>query len=177
MSCFKEMRHATAITKLYAEQKTLIGKSGSRTLMSKTYGGPANLEKNPLSDGGSCHILTLHKKSGDNEILHTYTTDEEKADAFAAIFFPPKPPALPDMLKDTEMDPHPLPFNMPWVHQIVHRIEKTSAYKAPGNDGIPNAVLKSCVSLISPILLTCLHAILRLQYFPHSWREWTTVVI
>jgi hypothetical protein len=44
-------------------------------------------------------------------------------------------------------------------------------------DGIPNIVLKRCVDIITPILLTCLHAIIRLQYFPSAWREWMTIVL
>ena len=130
-----------------------------------------------MSDGGCCRIPTLHKKCGDNEILHTYTTDDEKADAFASIFFLPKLLSLPDTPDNAVPDPSPLPFHLPHIHQIICRIDKTSAHKAPGNDGIPNIVLKRCVPLIAPILLTCLHAILRLQYFPQWWREWTTVVI
>jgi hypothetical protein len=133
--------------------------------------------KNPMSDGGCCQISTLHKKSSDNEMLHTYTTDVEKADTFASLFFLLKPLSLPDTPGDVAPDPPPLPFHLPHLHQIVHKIKKTSAHKAPGNDGIPNIVLKRCVPLIAPILLTCLQAILRLQYFPHQWREWTTVVI
>jgi hypothetical protein len=130
-----------------------------------------------MSDGGVSRILTLHKKNGECNIIETYAADDEKAAAFANLFFPPKPLSLPPMEDDTMLRPTPLTFNMPHIHQIIRRIEKAAPYKALGNDGIPNIVLKRCVDIVAPILLKCLHAIIRFQYFPSTWREWTTIVL
>jgi len=49
--------------------------------------------------------------------------------------------------------------------------------KAPGNDGIPNIVLKKAATLIAPHLYKCLIVSLELSYFPKIWWEWTTVVL
>jgi hypothetical protein len=81
------------------------------------------------------------------------------------------------MEDNAEPKPTPLPFSLPYEYQITKRIIRFSSYKAPGNDGIPNIVLESCVDIIAPILLKCSHTIIRLKYFPSTWREWTTVVI
>jgi hypothetical protein len=134
----------------------------------------SKIAKTPISDKSCSCILTLFRKSSDNVITETYATDNEKA---ASIFFPPKPPSLPPMDDDAAPRLSPLPFNVPQLHQVIRRIERSAPFKAPRNDSIPNIVLKSCVDLIAPVLLTCLQSIIRLKYFPCSWREWTTVIL
>jgi hypothetical protein len=110
-------------------------------------------------------------------ITETYSTDEEKAAAFSKIFFLLKLLSLPPMEDDRDPRPAPLPLSLPHEHQIIRKIVKSSSFKAPGNDGIPNIVLKSCITAVVPLLLKCLHAIIRLQYFPSMWREWTIIVL
>jgi hypothetical protein len=66
---------------------------------------------------------------------------------------------------------------MPAPHQIQRRIHRTKPFKAPGVDGIPNIVLKECESVLTPLLHTCLIAIINLRYFPKLWRTWKTIVL
>ncbi|KIJ47912.1 hypothetical protein M422DRAFT_163558, partial [Sphaerobolus stellatus SS14] len=101
-----------------------------------------------------------------------------KAEAFAEIFFPPRPLTLPNM-PDDDLPPYrqPLPFSMPRIHQLVKRIAMSRPFKAPGDDGIPNIVLQKASASISPRLHTCLLATIHLHYFPKAWRTWTTIVL
>jgi len=135
------------------------------------------LAKNPLSDRGRTLIPMLHKKNAQGDVLMSYDTAEMKAAALTGIFFLLRPMNLPSMPSDDEPNPRPLPFTTPALHQVIKRIEKSKPHKAPGNDGIPNIVLKEASGVLAPCLHTCLQAVLQLSYFPRAWREWTTVVL
>jgi Endonuclease-reverse transcriptase len=133
--------------------------------------------KSPLSDGSRTRIPSLTKKAADGRILAESHTEEDKAALFKELFFPPRPHDLPALPDDSEPYPMPLKFTMPAAHQISRRIARTSPFKGPGEDGIPNVVLKECMSLLTPLLHACLTAILNLKYFPQRWRTWKTIVL
>jgi Reverse transcriptase (RNA-dependent DNA polymerase) len=75
------------------------------------------------------------------------------------------------------LHPPPLKFTAPAPHQISRRISKTKPFKAPGEDGIPNVVLKECSAILTLFLHTGLNAILSIGYFPRRWRTWKTIVL
>ncbi|KIJ22827.1 hypothetical protein M422DRAFT_276688 [Sphaerobolus stellatus SS14] len=133
--------------------------------------------KNPLSDGGRTLIPTLHTRDLNGQSTETFDTAPLKAAALARLFFPPRPDALPELPEDSTPDPPPLRFQMPRLHQVIHRIERSRPFKAPGNDGILNIVLKMCSSTIAPLLHTCLVASVKIRYFPKAWRQWDTIVL
>ncbi|KIJ29074.1 hypothetical protein M422DRAFT_269597 [Sphaerobolus stellatus SS14] len=122
--------------------------------------------KNSPTDGGRTLIPTLHKKDTNGHLLAMFDTAPTKAAALAEIFFLSQPSSLPPMPDDDTPDPAPLCFQMPWLHQVLNHIEKSKPFKAPGNNGIPNIILKKCATLIAPFLHTCLEASVQLQYFP-----------
>jgi len=66
---------------------------------------------------------------------------------------------------------------MPKLHQVFRRIAKSKPHKAPGNNGIPNIVLKESARILAPCLHKCLTASIQLSYSSRAWREWTTVVL
>ncbi|KAJ5849228.1 hypothetical protein N7534_007917 [Penicillium rubens] len=115
------------------------------------------------------HTPTL--REGDRE----YVTAEEKADILREVLFPPTPTAD---LSDLEGYDYPVAVNAPLItsDEVMHAIQRSASYKAPGPDGIPNAALKKAIEI--PSLLTFLthlfNECLRLGYCPNRFRESTT---
>lgn len=118
------------------------------------------------------HTPTL--REGDRE----YVTAEEKADILREVLFPPAPTAD---LSDLEGYDYPVAVNAPLItsDEVMHAIQRSASYKAPGPDGIPNAALKKAIEI--PSLLTFLthlfNECLRLGYCPNHFRESTTVIL
>ena len=50
-------------------------------------------------------------------------------------------------------------------------------HKAPGNDSIPNVVLKEAVDLILPYLIQIFRAVFKLGTYSDSWSSWNTIVL
>ena len=61
--------------------------------------------------------------------------------------------------------------------QIHWHLANLSPYKAPGRDGIPNIMLKSCVETILPYLAHIFRASLHLKVYLDQWRESITCVL
>ena len=79
-------------------------------------------------------------------------TNQEKCNLFASTLFPlpPQRAAVPGDFKYLE----PYPTSSPITRdQIRHNIAKLSPYKACGEDGIPNVVLKKICHVIEDHLL------------------------
>ena len=69
------------------------------------------------------------------------------------------------------------PF-MPFTEEEVQRaITNTAPFKAPGPDGICNAVFKNCSGLLSSYLTHLFNAVFALNTYYDPWREFTTVVL
>ena len=47
----------------------------------------------------------------------------------------------------------------------------------PGEDGIPNVVLKESADLIVPYLLQIFQAVFKLDIYSNSWHTWNTIVL
>jgi len=62
-------------------------------------------------------------------------------------------------------------------NQIYRMIKRLRQYKAPGPDGIPNAMLIWNVDLIVLYLGPLYRATFKLGIYPNNWRESTTVVL
>ena len=63
------------------------------------------------------------------------------------------------------------------AEQVQRHIGGLSPYKAPGPDGIPNIVLKTCTDILTPYLVPIFQAVLKMQSYPDSWKESTTCVL
>lgn len=90
----------------------------------------------------AAHTPTL--REGDRE----YVTAEEKADILRDVVFPPAPTAD---LSDLEGYDYPVAVKAPLITsgEVVHAIQRSASYKAPGPDGIPNAALKKAIEILS----------------------------
>ena len=105
----------------------------------------------PVGDGGKAHIPTLKVT---NDVGHTrsITMNKEKSSIFSQIFFPKRPidnhvPPDPDY-------PHRVDYSFRLSMAQLHRcVARLSPYKATGEDGIPNVVIKESLDLIAEYLL------------------------
>lgn len=63
------------------------------------------------------------------------------------------------------------------MHEICQSILVTISDKAPGEDGIPNHILKSIIDLILPYLDFIFNACLTVGYCPTHFRSSITIVL
>ncbi|PPQ72841.1 hypothetical protein CVT25_000254, partial [Psilocybe cyanescens] len=129
----------------------------------------------PATDGGKSKIPALKQKTANGQTTEL-TTNEEKAEALATSFFPPKPTKTTVPVEYNYLEPLPPPTEIT-INCIQEHIEKLSPYKASGPDRIPNIILQRAVSNIKNHLLHIYQAIFNLQTYADSWREFTTVVL
>ncbi|KAF9538302.1 hypothetical protein CPC08DRAFT_651493, partial [Agrocybe pediades] len=132
--------------------------------------------KEPANDGGKTRIPTLKETDQVTNTATLIDNNDDKARAFAKNFFPPKPDI--STVPENYEYPPPLP-NPPNIEtkQIREQIERLSPYKASGPDQIPNIVLQKSVDLIEEHLLQIYNAVLSLDTYVDTWREFTTVVL
>jgi hypothetical protein len=126
-------------------------------------------------DSGLSRIPTLKTKTLNEQ--HTIAnTNKDKSLLLAKTFFLP-PPALSTVPTDFPY-PEALP-NPGYITetQLLRAITKLSPYKAPGPDGIPNAVFKNCSDVLTPHLLWIYNAVFLLNTYHPPWREFNTVVL
>ena len=117
------------------------------------------------------HLPAL--KTGLNQITRTF---EGKAKALAQKFFPQSTATIDDLADTT-----PLPTltgqattSIDEVRQVLRR---TSDWKAPGNDSIPNGVLNAMDMELAARLCMIVDASWQLGHFPAIFKEAKTVVI
>jgi ribonuclease HI len=132
--------------------------------------------REPVGDGGNPRIPTLKVKNAAGAEI-SISSNEEKAETFVKLFFPPPPPLIANEYENFDY-PEPLP-DPPQItpEQLIRHVRKPSPYKACGPDDIPNVVLQQCVVLIQERLIRVFQAVLNLNLYYDPWREFTTVVL
>lgn len=125
------------------------------------------------SDYGKARVPSLNTSINGTPFLATL--NEDKARALAETFFPPPP---------EQMSTPPTAYPKPLIgikcftrSRIREVIAKLHAWKAPGPDGIPNAVLMKCTDALIEHLYFIYKAILELGVYPTRWLMSTTVVL
>ncbi|KAF8835919.1 hypothetical protein BDN67DRAFT_862921, partial [Paxillus ammoniavirescens] len=99
-----------------------------------------------------------------------------KSLALTKSFFPP-PPVTSSIPTEYEY-PTPVKSSGPITEALVEKsILKLSPYKAPGPNGISNAVFKFCSKALIPYLLLLFRAAFTLNTYHDPWREFTTAVL
>ena len=105
----------------------------------------------PIGDGGKAHIPTLKVTSEDGTIRDV-SSNKEKSRVLHHIFFPGKPVGN-HTLPDPEY-PNRVNYSFcPSMAQLRQCIVRLSPHKAPGQDSIPNVVLKELLELKAEYLL------------------------
>ena len=129
---------------------------------------------NPGGDGGKTRIPTLRGK--DQEGHETLAvTNEEKSALLARTLFP-DPPATSSVPPDFEYPDPAEEWTDITKEQLALAIDKLSPLKAPGPDGVANAVFQKCRTL-SEYLLPLFNASVSLRTYFDPWRESTTVIL
>ena len=147
----------------------LEGLSGKDIWMAQHYA------TNPVGDGGKARIPTL-KVANSAGHIRSVTTNKEKSSIFSQIFFPECPA---DNLIPADLDyPHCVEYSFrPSMAQLRRCFARLSPYKAPGEDGIPNVVIKESLDLITEYLLEIFRATFTLHTYSNCWRIWDTIVL
>lgn len=101
----------------------------------------------------------------------------EKLGVLQETFFP-KPPKAD--LSDTRGYIYP-PAKGEWVpiteHAVRTAIQTAPPDKAPGEDQIPNRILKAAQELLVPVLTTVFNSSLNMQYCPKAFKKSITVAL
>ena len=130
---------------------------------------------NPISDGSRQHIPTLKITPPDN-VATEVSTNEEKVTTFQHCFFPPKP-SMSSLPASPEYPPH-VKYEFRLTEARLHRqISRLHPFKVPGEDGIPNVVLKETVDLILLHLIQIFRAVFKLDTYSDHWHMWNTIVL
>jgi hypothetical protein len=130
---------------------------------------------NPATDGGKSRIPSLETLDADGTTRRA-ETNEDKSCALAKAFFPPKPAT--SQIPSSHSYPRRVAYQFR-LHeaQLRRQISKLKPHKAPGDDGIPNVVLKESADLLIDHLLWIYRAAFALQAYSDRWRSWITVVL
>jgi hypothetical protein len=104
------------------------------------------------------------------------TSNEEKSQLLAKVFFPDKCVTLDHLPEQAQMEQICKldPINR---DQIKRHIAKLKPYKAPGPDGIPNIVLIKSADLIVDRLYKIYTAMIEQGLFYTPWKHFTMVVL
>ncbi len=128
----------------------------------------------PASDGGKTRIPNLKQVKDGTE--RTATTNQEKGQMLAKVFFPSKPTV--NGIPTTHEYPPPIcGTHKITKDQIRHQLRHLRPYKAPGPDGIPNIVLSKCANQLTDRLWFIYSAILERELYYTPWKQFTTVVL
>jgi len=129
-------------------------------------------------DGGKTRIptLKLSPPAGSDAPTVEVASNEDKSTMLARLVFPACPSTC-SVPTDFDYLPQLPASDSITSEQVQYHIRSLSPYKAPGLDGIPNIVLKSCIGSIVLYLVPMYRTILKLQAYPPYWRDSTTCVL
>src|SRR6266481_2738115 len=129
----------------------------------------------PTGDGGKSRIPTLKVDNSDG-MSRDISTNDEKGGVFSRLFFPLRPDC--DHVPTDADYPNRVCYSFrPTMEQLCHCVARLWLYKAPGEDGIPNAVIKESFDLIAEYLLRIFKATFMLGMYSNRWREWDTIML
>jgi ribonuclease HI/exonuclease III len=101
---------------------------------------------------------------------------EQKADVFAATFFPAPPPAELDDIPRYTYPPY-VPSPDITEEEVRQAIQGSAADRAPGPDQISNKVLKAAGEHLTQPLQKLFNACVQAEYCPKYFKHSTTIVI
>jgi len=123
-------------------------------------------------DGGRARIPPLRpgQGGGKTQTLQVAETNEDKSRLLCTTFFPDIKSEDVSQVDDSYLMPK-FAFTPITDNQIYRVIKRLGPYKAPGPDGIPNAMLIQNADLIVPHLGPLYWATFKLGVYPDSWRD------
>jgi len=129
----------------------------------------------PASDGGKARIPALKRRNlnGKEEMVQD---NNEKSRMFHDTFFF-EPPNDTGIDPDYEYPEEAFEFDEITDEHIKRTARTLSPYKAPGLNGIANAVLTHCADLLAPYLGHIYRATFKIQHYPGRWKRYNTAVL
>ena len=126
-----------------------------------------------MGDRGKARIPTLKTVDSAGQ-ARDFTTNEEKSVVFLKIFFPKRPDS--DLIPADPVYPCCVNYSFrPSMAQLRRCVARLSPYKAPGEDDIPNVMIKESIELIAEYLLEIYCATFTLNTYSDHWRD--TIVL
>ena len=126
------------------------------------------------SDHYVSHIPNLRKS---NDHPHAKEqTNQEKSEMLYKMFFKPRP----ELATEYNMNQYPDPvstFSTISNEQIHQAIKRLSSHKAPGPNGVCNAVFIRTADLLIPHLGHLFRATFELEFYPEMWKLSSTVML
>src|SRR6266481_6815023 len=117
----------------------------------------------------------LKTVSGDGT-RNDVSMNEEKGNVLRQLFFPERPPG--SHIPHEPLYPDRIRYSFqPSLMQLCQCIARLHPHKVPGQDGIPNVVLKESLEVIAEYLLRIYWATFVLNTYSNHWREWDTIVL
>ena len=130
------------------------------------------------NNGGRTRIPTLKLTPpvGSSSQVIEAASNEEKREMLVKLMFPAHPTAcsIPDDYSYPPQLQAPASIS---AEQVRRHLGGLSPHKAPGPDGIPNVVLKTCTDILIPYLVPIFRAVLKLQVYPDGWKESITCIL
>jgi Reverse transcriptase (RNA-dependent DNA polymerase) len=130
----------------------------------------------PSSDGGQTRISTLQKHDSTNGNTTTVVSNEGKGQLLFDSFYN-APTTNQQDLVNVAYPPPKFTFIPITDTQIARAISRLHAYKAPGDDNIPNAIFIKCSATHVPYLGHLYRATFALAIYPPEWKDSRTVVL
>src|SRR5271168_1655579 len=129
----------------------------------------------PPSDGGKMRIPALKSTSENGDITEVHD-NEEKSRLLHKVFFY-EPPIDPGVDPNHIYPEEKFTFSDISNEQITRAIKRLHPFKAPGMNGISNAVLINCERLLTPFLGPIFRATFDLEHYPSQWKRYVTAAI
>lgn len=129
----------------------------------------------PASDGGRARIPALKVKDEWGQTTEVQDNEGKSKELYKSFFH--KAPADTNLEDDYNYPAPCTPFRNITNSQIDRAISKLAQYKAPGPNGVSNAVLTHCRELITPHLGPIFRATFTLKVYPAEWKTSRTVVL
>jgi len=130
----------------------------------------------PSTDGGRTRIPTLRKI---RNIEGNDTNAESNTDKSQLLFDSFYRAHNPEhgTKADAAYPPPKFVFAPITDAQVLRAISQLHAYKAPGDNNIPNTIFVKCSNILVPYLSLLYRATFSLAIYPQEWKDSQTVVL
>jgi ribonuclease HI len=129
-----------------------------------------------MSDGGRARIPTLETTQANGTRL-VAETNKQKEDLLFDTFFPKPSTDTERIPLNYEYPPPAFEYEPITDAQIRRAIDKLNPFKAPGENGIPNVLIKQCADILLPYIGPLFRATFELKTYPAEWKDSITRVL
>jgi hypothetical protein len=131
-----------------------------------------------LKDEPSDHYLACipNLRRTPTDTISDSQTNQSKSKLLYETFFKPAPDILPRH-DETENPLPPAKHENITDKQITRVVKRLSSFKAPGPNGVCNAIFVNCADTLVPHMGPIFRATFNFKFYPEQWKISTTVVL